>query len=220
MHILVLEDDPAIADLLRRALKEDGHTVALAATIAAARDMLGGVELMLVDRMLPDGDGLDLLRQLRASGDRRPALCITARDRVEERVDGLLGGADDYLTKPFAMAEMLARIKALARRAEKPHVLVVGDLRVDLAANRFWRGEIELELTPQEAKLLKVFAENTGKVLSRPKILELAWGLKRDPGTNIVDVYVGYLRHKLDDGRPKPLLRTVRGIGWVLEDPG
>lgn len=219
MKVLVLEDDPALGDLLDRALQEEGHAVVRAANLREGWARHAEAELLLLDRVLPDGDGLDLLRQLRAQGDRRPALCLTARDRVEERVDGLLGGADDYLSKPFALPELFARITALGRRVESPHVIAVGPLRLDLDANRAWRGERELHMTAQEMKLLRVFAEHAARVLSRARLLELAWGLKRDPGTNVVDVYIGYVRQKLDHAGEAPMLRTVRGQGWLIEPP-
>jgi two-component system, OmpR family, response regulator len=219
MKVLVVEDDPALADLLERALTEEGYPVVVARSVAEAWEKAADATLLLLDRTLPDGDGLDFLRQLRAQGDRRPAVCLTARDRVEERVDGLLGGADDYVTKPFALPELLARITALSRRFEAPHLLAVGPLRVDLDANRAWRGDRELHMTAQEMKLLRVFAEQAGRVLSRARLLELAWGLKRDPGTNVVDVYVGYVRQKLDAPGEAPMLRTVRGQGWLIGPP-
>ncbi len=224
MRILVIEDEPAISDLLARGLSEEGHSVQVAATLTAARRALREDEtpadLLVVDRMLPDGDGLDLVRQLRRAGDTRPALVLTARDRVDERVEGLYGGADDYLTKPFAFDELLARIIALQRRlggATTPRI-EVGDLAVDTEALRVWRGADELALTAQEFRLLRYLAEHVGKVLSRTRLLEAAWDMRHDPGTNIVDVYISYLRAKVDKGRERHLIHTVRGRGYVLED--
>jgi len=224
MRILVIEDEPAISDLLARGLAEEGHSVQVAATLTAARRALREedtpTDLLVVDRMLPDGDGLDLVRQLRRDGDTRPALVLTARDRVDERVEGLYGGADDYLTKPFAFDELLARIIALQRRlgaATSPRI-EVGDLAVDTEALRVWRGSDEVALTAQEFRLLRYLAEHAGKVLSRTRLLEAAWDMHHDPGTNIVDVYISYLRAKIDKGQERTLIHTVRGRGYVLED--
>jgi len=224
MRILVIEDERSIADLLYRGLSEEGHTVRTAETLTAGRRALrdeeAPVDLLVVDRMLPDGDGLDLVRQLRRDGDERPALVLTARDRVDERVEGLYGGADDYMTKPFSFDELLARIAAIQRRlggATAPRI-EVGDLVLDLEALRVWRGEEEVALTAQEFRLLRYLAEHAGKVVSRTRLLEGAWDMHHDPGTNIVDVYISYLRAKVDKGHEHPLIHTVRGRGYVLED--
>jgi DNA-binding response OmpR family regulator len=224
MRILVIEDEPAIADLLSRGLSEEGHSVRTAGTLAAARrslrDDVAPPDLLIVDRMLPDGDGLDLVRQLRTDGDGRPALVLTARDRVDERVEGLYGGADDYLTKPFAFDELLARIAAIQRRmgSTTSSTIEVGDLRLDLEALRVWRGADELVLTAQEFRVLRYLAEHAGKVVSRTRLLEGAWDMHHDPGTNIVDVYISYLRAKVDKGHAHPLIHTVRGRGYLLEE--
>jgi DNA-binding response OmpR family regulator len=219
VRILLLEDEPKISRFLARGLGEEGHRVVVADDIDHARRALtdASFDLWIVDRMLPDGDGLGLVRERRKAGDRTPALCLTARDRVEERVEGLIGGADDYLVKPFAFDELLARIAALARRAGGGERLVVGDLEVDPAAHRAWRGGQDLKLTAQEFRLLRYLAENAGRVLSRTRLLEHVWDTHHDPGTNVVDVYVGYLRGKVDKGFERPLLHTVRGVGYVLE---
>ncbi len=219
MKILVVEDDPRVADTLRRGLEEDGHVVVGAASRAAALRAAEGADAWIVDRRLPDGDGLDLVRELRARGGTQPVLVLTARDRVDERVDGLLSGADDYMVKPFALEELLARVTALARRVDRTgSVLEVGDLRFDVEALRLRRGDDEIVLTPQELRLFRALLEHRGRVLSRVRLLELAWDMHHDPGTNIVDVYIGYLRAKLDAGREGSLIRTVRGLGYVLED--
>lgn len=223
MRILVVEDERGIASLLERGLSEEGHGVIRAADLASAREALAlhTVDLLLVDRMLPDGDGLDLVRELRRQGDERPALCLTARDRVDERVEGLYGGADDYLVKPFAFDELLARIAALARRTGTlAGRMEIGDLVVDTEALRVWRAGRELRLTALEFKLLRYLAEHAGRVVSRARLLEAVWDLHHDPGTNVVDVYVSYLRAKLDKGFDTPLLHTVRGLGYVLEARG
>ncbi|MCK6528122.1 response regulator transcription factor [Myxococcota bacterium] len=225
MRILVVEDEPKIAGFLAKGLREEGHSVEVAGDALGARTALALAhpDLMVVDRMLPDGDGLALIRELRRAGSRIPALCLTARERVEERVEGLLGGADDYLVKPFSFDELLARIAAIARRsgtgAERDRI-VVADLEIDVAAHRASRGGEEIPLTAREFALLRYLAENAGRVLSRTRILEHVWDMRFDPGTNTVDVYVSYLRAKVDRGRERPLLHTVRGVGYVLEDRG
>ena len=175
-------------------------------------------DLLLVDRMLPDGDGLAVVRELRRGHDRTPAICLTARDRVEERVEGLYGGADDYLVKPFEFDELLARIAAVTRRAPAADHLEVGDLTLDVPAHRVHRAGREIPLTAQEFALLRYLAENRGHVLSRTRILDAVWGTTHDPRTNVVDVYVSYLRAKIDKGFERQLLHTVRGSGYVLED--
>jgi DNA-binding response OmpR family regulator len=220
MRILVVEDERKIAGFLSRGLGEEGHRVDVVGDLAAARTAVEAADydLMLVDRMLPDGDGLALVRELRRRRVATPAICLTARDRVEERVEGLSGGADDYLVKPFAFEELLARIAAVTRRRAGTALVEVGDLRIDPAARRVVRGEREIRLTAREFDLLRYLAENAGRVLSRTRLLEAVWDTTHDPGTNTVDVYVSYLRAKVDRGAARPLLHTVRGVGYVLED--
>ncbi|GMV39073.1 MAG: DNA-binding response regulator [Myxococcales bacterium] len=219
MRILVIEDDPKIAGFLARGLREEGHRVDVTSDLAAARRTVAeGYDLLLVDRMLPDGDGLSLVRELRRGNDRTPAICLTARDRVEERVEGLHGGADDYLVKPFAFEELLARIDAVTRRLPVDERIEVADLVIDVAAHRVTRAGVEIRLTAQELTLLRLLAENAGRVLSRTRILEAVWGVSHDPRTNVVDVYVSYLRAKVDKGFDHPLIHTVRGAGYVLEE--
>ncbi|PKN57430.1 MAG: DNA-binding response regulator [Deltaproteobacteria bacterium HGW-Deltaproteobacteria-14] len=220
MRILVVEDEPKIAGFLLRGLDEEGHRVDVVADLAAARlaVRVERYDLLLVDRMLPDGDGLAVVRELRRARDRTPAICLTARDRVEERVEGLYSGADDYLVKPFEFEELLARIAAVTRRGVGAERLEVGDLVVDVEAHRVTRAGAELTLTAQEFALLRYFAENAGRVLSRTRLLDAVWATTHDPRTNVVDVYVSYLRAKIDKGFPQPLLHTVRGAGYVLED--
>jgi DNA-binding response OmpR family regulator len=220
VRILILEDEPKVARLLERGLGEEGHRVTVAGELEEARRLLHDTrfDLWVVDRMLPDGDGLSLVRERRRAGDRTPALCLTARDRVAERVEGLNGGADDYLVKPFVFDELLARITALARRAGGGERLVVGPLELDPAAHRAWRDGQELALTAQEFRLLRYLVENAGRVLSRVRLLEHVWDTHHDPGTNVVDVYIGYLRSKVDKPFGRPLIHTIRGVGYVLED--
>ncbi len=220
MRILVIEDDPKIAGFLQRGLGAEGHQVDVTDDLASARaaTAANAYDLLLVDRMLPDGDGLALLRELRRRGVRTPALCLTARDRVEERVEGLYGGADDYVVKPFEFEELLARIAAVMRRTPSADRLEVGDLVIDVPARRVERAGVELQLTAKEFDLLRYLAEHAGRVLSRTRLLDAVWGVTHDPRTNVVDVYVSYLRAKVDKGFDRPLLHTVRGVGYVLEE--
>jgi len=220
MRILVVEDEPKIAGFLARGLGEEGHQVDVVGDLAAARAAVNAepYDLLLIDRMLPDGDGLSVVRELRRERDRTPAICLTARDRVEERVEGLYGGADDYLVKPFEFSELLARIAAVTRRGPESDRLVVADLVLDMAAHRVTRDGRDVQLTAQEFSLLRYFAEHAGRVLSRTRLLDAVWGMTHDPRTNVVEVYVSYLRAKIDKGFDRPLLHTVRGVGYVLED--
>lgn len=220
MRILIVEDEAKIAGFLERGLTEEGHRVDVVRDLGGARDAAWGDEydLILVDRMLPDGDGLDLLRELRRGGRMTPAICVTARDEVEERVAGLYGGADDYLVKPFEFDELLARIAAVTRRAAQVDVITVGDLEIDLLRRRVRRGDAEIALTAQEFDLLRYLGEHAGHVMSRTRILDAVWGMTHDPRTNVVDVYISYLRAKIDRGFERKLLHTVRGVGYVLED--
>ncbi len=218
MRILVIEDQSAIARFMANGLSEEGHTVTTVTDLAHARERLrDGWDVLIVDRMLPDGDGLDLVRAMRRDGDTTPVMCVTARDQVPERVAGLHAGADDYLVKPFAFEELLARVLALHRRAGGDAPLRVGDLVVDRHAHRVWRGDEELLLTAQEFRLLVVLAQSAGTVLTRANLLARVWDVHHDPGTNVVDVYVRYLRQKLERPDQPRLLHTVRGVGYVLD---
>jgi DNA-binding response OmpR family regulator len=220
MRILVVEDERKIGSFLQRGLEDEGHRVDLVTDLAAARLAVGITDhdLILADRMLPDGDGLSLIRDLRRKGVTTPAICLTARDRIEERVEGLYGGADDYIVKPFSFDELLARMTAVLRRKPTAGDLVVGDLRMDVPARRVTRSGQDIRLTAREFDLLRYLAENAGRVLSRTRLLEAVWETTHDPGTNTVDVYVSYLRAKIDKGQAEPMLHTVRGVGYVLED--
>ena len=222
MKALVIEDEKKIAGFLQRGLEDEGHRVEIAPDLATARNALtiGEYDLLLVDRMLPDGDGLDLIRGLRRNGNQTPAICLTARDRVEERVAGLQGGADDYLLKPFSFDELLARIEAVFRRSRPDPNLGVGDLRIDVPARRVFRGETEIRLTGREFDLLRYLVERQGRVISRTRLLEAVWDTSHDPGTNTVDVYISYLRSKIDKGFETQLLHTIRGVGYVIEEKG
>lgn len=220
-QLLLVEDDRRIVSFLQRGLEAEGYRVEVARDgrqaigLAQAKDFA----LIILDRMLPDLDGLSVCAQLREDGTPSRILMLTAKDSVLNKIEGLKGGADDYLTKPFAFDELLARIEALLRRSEIPKtvsILEVGDLRVDLAAKKVCRGERAIALTAKEFKLLAYLMANAGVVVSRTQLLSNVWGLSFDPGTKLVDVCIGYLRRKIDDESLKPMIRTVRGFGYVI----
>lgn len=220
MRILVVEDELKMASLLRRGLLEEGHAADVARTGEDALWMARAVsyDAIVLDLMLPGLDGFDVCRRLRASEVWTPVLMLTARDGVDDRVTGLDAGADDYLTKPFSFAELLARLRSLARRgaAERPAVLEVGDLRLDPAARRVWRGEVEVTLSAKEFAVLEAFMRHPGDVLSRYQLLEHAWDHAYENRSNVVDVYVRYLRDKIDRPFGRRSLETVRGAGYRL----
>jgi two-component system OmpR family response regulator len=216
MRVLVVEDETKMAALLRRGLVEEGHAADLADQGEEAVWMAEAhpYDAIVLDVMLPGISGFETCRRLRNAGVWTPVLMLTARDAVDDRVAGLDAGADDYLTKPFSLAELLARLRALVRRGdvERPTELVVGDLRLDPAARRVWRGGTEVQLSPKEFALLETFMRRPGQVLSRLQLLEHAWDFAYDNRSNVVDVYVRYLRQKL--GRDS--VETVRGAGYRL----
>jgi two-component system, OmpR family, response regulator len=220
MRVLVVEDDPKMGALLRRGLLEEGH----AADVARAGDdalwMAQAVEYdaIVLDVMLPGLDGFEVCRRLRSDGVWSPVLMLTARDAVEDRIAGLDAGADDYLRKPFSFSELLARLRALARRgaAERPTVVEVGELRLDPAARRVWRDGAEITLSAKEFALLEAFMHRPDQVLSRDRLLEHAWDFAYEPRSNVVDVYVRYLREKIDRPFGRTNLETVRGMGYRL----
>src|SRR5436305_10713424 len=222
MRVLVVGDETRMASLIRRGLTGEG----LAADVAAnGEDALWMAEshdydAVILDVMLPGLDGFETCRRLRSAGVWAPVLMLTARDAVEDRVAGLDSGADDYLVKPFAFAELLARLRALARRAEpeRPVVLEVGDLRLDPATRRVSRGSSEIPLSAKEFALLETFMRRPGEVLSRLTLLEHAWDLAYDNRSNVVDVYVRRLRRKLDEPFGRDSLETVRGAGYRLRE--
>jgi two-component system OmpR family response regulator len=224
MRVLVVEDEPRMRDLIRRGLEAEG----LAADVAAAgEDALWltkahDYDAVVLDVMLPELDGFETCRRLRAAGTWAPVLMLTARDAVEDRVAGLDSGADDYLVKPFAFAELLARLRALTRRGdgERPAVLEVGDLRLDPATHEVTRGAMPIELSPKEFVLLETFMRHPGEVLSRLHMLEHAWDFAYDNRSNIVDVYVRRLRRKIDEPFRRDSLETVRGVGYRLRAAG
>jgi DNA-binding response OmpR family regulator len=221
MRILVAEDDRKVASFIRQGLQEEGHTVDVAADGAAALDgLLGGTpyDLVVLDVMLPKRDGFAVLRAMRAERQETPVLLLTARDAVSDKVTGLDLGADDYLTKPFAFDEFLARVRALLRRGQgrRAPVLRLGDLTLDPASREVTRGGRRIALTTREYALLEYFLRNPGRVLTRPMLAEHVWGLDFDRETNIIDVYVGYLRRKIDGTGERRLLHTVRGAGYSM----
>jgi len=225
MRLLIVEDDATIADFVAKGLAEAGFAVDVAADGARGLDLAAGgtYDVAIVDVMLPQIDGLTLIDRLRARGVRTPVLILSARRTVDDRVRGLQAGGDDYLTKPFAFAELLARVQALIRRstgATEPTRLTVADLTLDLLTRRAERNGRALDLRPREFALLEYLMRNPGRVLSKTMILSHVWGYNFNPGTNVVDVLVSRLREKIDrDFEPK-LLHTVRGVGYVLEPRG
>ena len=223
MRVLLVEDDPTIAEFVERGLREAGFAVDHAADGQRGLDraIAESYDAAIVDVMLPRLDGLSLIDALRARGVRTPVLILSARRSVDDRVRGLQAGGDDYLTKPFAFAELLARVQALIRRASgaaEPTRLAVGDLSLDLLTRQVHRGGGSIELRPREFALLEYLMRNAGKVLSKTMILSHVWGYNFDPNTNLVDVLVSRLRDKIDRPFATKLLHTVRGVGYVLRE--
>ena len=222
MRLLVVEDELKMATLLGRGLREEGHAVDIARTGDDAVWMTRAVEYdaVVLDVMLPGIDGIEVCRRMRGGGIWTPVLLLTAREAVEDRVAGLDAGADDYLPKPFSFVELLARLRALVRRGatERPAVLDVGDLRLDPAARRAWRGDVELRLSRKEFALLEAFMRSPDQVLSRDQLLEHAWDFAYEQRSNVVDVYVRYLRDKIDRPFDRSSLETIRGVGYRLRD--
>ena len=222
MKLLVVEDEPRMAALLKRGLEEEGHAVDVAGNGPDAVWM--GTEnpysAIVLDVMLPGFDGFEVARRLRVGGRWAPILLLTARTEIEDRVEGLDAGADDYLAKPFSFAELSARLRALVRRGqpERPTVLTVGDLRLDPARRQVWRGGRQVDLSSKEFALLELFMRHPGEVLSRTKILDHVWDFAYDGLSNVVDQYVGYLRRKIDRPFNRDDLETVRGAGYRLRD--
>jgi len=221
MRILVVEDERKVAAFIRQGLAEEGHAVEVAADGEAALDAVADgppFDLVVLDVMLPKRDGLQVLRALRASRMQAPVLLLTARDGVADKVAGLDAGADDYLVKPFAFEELLARVRALLRRGSggAAPVLRLADLSLDPATRIVTRGRRRISLTAREYALLEYLLRNAGRVLTRPMITQHVWGMDFDPESNIVDVYVGYLRRKIDADGETRLVQTVRGAGYSL----
>lgn len=221
MRILVIEDERKIASFIKRGLREEGYTVDTAFDGEEGYHLTGENEyaLIILDIMLPKQDGIALCRQLRNDGIESPVLMLTAKDSVQDKVRGLDSGADDYLTKPFAFEELLARLRALLRKgAKRAASLQVGDLALDAAAHRVTRSGREIVLTMKEYALLAYLMRNAGTVVTRTMIAENIWELDFDTGTNIIDVYINYLRNKIDSGHEKKLIHTVRGRGYMIKD--
>jgi DNA-binding response OmpR family regulator len=222
VRILVVEDDRKVARFVRQGLCEEGHAVEIATDGVEALDFVltePAYDLIILDVMLPGQDGFGVLKTLRAHKVAAPVLILTARDSVPDRVAGLDLGADDYLTKPFAFEEFLARVRALLRRCDvaRAPTLTIDNLIVDPATRRVTRGERRIDLTARQYALLEYFLRNVGRVLSRQMIAQHVWGLGFDAESNVIDVYVGYLRRKIDRERERRLLHTVRGAGYVLQ---
>ena len=222
MYILVVEDEKKTAGFLKKGLQEEGHIVDVAndGETGLILATVNGYDLIILDIMLPEKDGMEVLRELRAKRISTPTLMLTARDSLEDKVQGLDGGADDYLTKPFAFAELLARIRAVLRRGEPERTaeLTAADLTLDPVTRTVQRGDKDIELTSKEHALLEYLLRNKGRVLTRSLISEHVWGYQFDTGTNVVSVYVNYLRNKIDSGFDKKLIHTVRGVGYVLKE--
>jgi two-component system, OmpR family, response regulator MprA len=225
-RILVVDDEPAVQSALSRALSMEKYDVAQAADGLQALERLGEdlYEAVILDIAMPRLDGLEVCRRLRQGGDRTPVLMLTARGEVDDRVAGLDAGADDYLVKPFALRELLARVRALLRRAEdedggEEETLIFADLRIDLRSHEAWRGERLLTLTRTEFLLLEMFLRQPRKVLTRSAIFEHVWGYDFGSSSNSLGVYMGYLRRKTEVGDEPRLLHTVRGVGYVMRTP-
>jgi len=227
MRVLVIEDDKDVAAYLVNGLKESDNVVDHAADgkdglLLAASE---SYDVMIVDRMLPSMDGLSIIKTVRATGNKTPVLILSALGDVDDRVEGLRGGGDDYLTKPFSFTELLARLEALVRRGassgnEPVTHLQVADLEMDLLARTVKRGDVKIDLQPREFRLLEYLMKHAGQVVTRTMLLEQVWDYHFDPQTNVIDVHISRLRSKIDKDFPKQLLQTVRGAGYILsEDP-
>jgi len=225
VKLLVVEYDKSIQEFLCRALTEAGYEVETADTAAAAEPLImaNRHDAYIIDLGLPDGDGLDLIQRCRLHGSTAPVLILSARRSVNERVRGLELGGDDYLTKPFALAELLARLRNLLRHAapapKESLRLRVGDLQLDFVRRESYRNDHPLRLTPQEFVLLEYLSRNAGRVVTRAMILEHVWQMRIDPATNVVDVHIYRLRSKVDRESDQPMIHTIRGVGYVLKHP-
>ena len=225
MRVLIVEDDARIASFLHKGLTAEGYSVTTAGTAHEADEALtlygDQLDLVLLDLGLPAGDGEDILRRVRRRGSTVPVIVLTARAEVADRVRGLDAGANDYVTKPFAFEELLARMRAVRRAVESPASteLIVGDLRLDTSTKVAWRAGRRIDLAPREWALLELFMHAPTRLFTRAHILNKVWQYDLDPGTNVVDVYVGYLRKKLNRPGLEPLIHTVRGAGYRLINP-
>ena len=224
MKILVIEDDAKTAQAIRRGLEAEGYAAAVARTGDEGFSQLNSVafDLVVLDWMLPGRDGIEILKTLRTRSTKPPVLLLTARDAVEDRVQGLDSGADDYLVKPFAFAELLARLRALLRRTGQDEVLrkQVGDLWLDIQSRRAWRSEQEIDLTPREFDLLVYLMRYEGQVVTRQMLAQEVWREpnRATPLDNVIDVHLAHLRKKVDEGRRSKLIQTVRGVGFMLRE--
>jgi len=222
MRILVVEDERKVASFIRKGLKEEGYAVDVAEDgekgdfLAATNDY----DLILLDVLLPKIDGISLLKKIRLDNNSTPVILLTAKDTVKDKVSGLDSGADDYLTKPFAFAELLARIRSVLRKGNSPlpSTLCVADLSLDLLGHKVMRDGQEIEVTAKEFALLEFLMQHAGTVVTRTMIIEHVWDIHFDSFTNVVDVYINYLRRKIDNGRERKLIHTVHGRGYVLKD--
>lgn len=223
MRILVIEDDPTVGTFVKRGLEEQGWQVDLVTSGDEGQKQAeaGPFDVIVLDMRLPGKSGMEVLRNLRGRGFEKPVLVLTAQDAVDAKVDALRAGADDYVTKPFALEELLARVEAVARRPAALALpeLRVGDLVLDRATRKVTRAGNPVELTPKEYTVLEYLMRHPGRVMSRTLITEYAWGYHFDPGTNIVDVVINHLRKKIDAGRQPKLISTVRGVGYAIRDP-
>ncbi|HYI46733.1 MAG TPA: response regulator transcription factor [Actinomycetota bacterium] len=221
MHLLIVDDEPKVVALLRRAMKREGHTLEVATTGDEALKMAGegSYDAIVLDVMIPPPNGLEVCRRVREKGIWTPILLLTGRNAVEDRVSGLDAGADDYLPKPFSLNELSARLRAITRRVEQTgsDVLQVGELVLDPAAHRVTRGGTSIDLSPKEFALLELFMRRRGEVLSRMTILDHVWDFAYEGGSNVVDVYVRYLRDKVDRPFGEKSIETVRGVGYRLK---
>ncbi len=226
VRLLLVEDDPRIISFLQPGLKAENYHVEVArdGRHGLALAQKGEFALIILDYMLPGMNGLEICEQLRAEGCRSRILMLTAKDGINDKIAGLKRGADDYMTKPFAFGELLARIEALLRREgateQAPAILRIGDLLLDIEAKTLFRGTRQIELTPKEFALFAYLAANAGTVVSRAKLLSNVWGMNFDPGTKVVEVYIRYIRQKIQTAGEEPLIRTVRGFGYTIQtDP-
>jgi len=222
MRILVIEDEKKVADFIKRGLKEEGYAVDVASDGEEGlfQAMEIAYDLILLDLMLPKLDGISLCKKLRQNNIHIPLIMLTAKDSVKDKVTGLDSGADDYLTKPFSFEELLARIRALLRKGKnhQPTRLQVADLALDLVRHKVWRGDEEIMLTSKEYALMEYFMRNAGAVITRTMIAEHVWDINFDTFTNVIDVYVNYLRNKIDKDQKSKLIHTIRGRGYILKE--
>ncbi len=224
MRILVVEDETKVGSFIKRALEEESYAVDLCEDGAQGLEMAlsGSYDLLVIDLMLPSLPGIEILKHIRRENISAPVIILTAQSQVDQKVKGLDAGADDYLTKPFAIDELLARVRALMRRGatEAPGILQIDDLALNPATREVTRGGQRIELTLKEYALLEYFMRHAGRVLTRPMISEHVWNQDFDTFTNVIDVYVNYLRNKIDRGRSRKLIHTIRGSGYMLKSEG